>query len=396
VSSERVVIYAVGRAGIGHAMRARRLAEHLVLGAPHDVEVDVVTGHLGAEHLLVQNDKVRIHVPDAIARLWAQDPADPSTKITAREAARALVEVLGVVRPSVVISTSPSGLCGEFREAMNSKHGQCRKVLALRDIYHPPRYQQTYEAVGERFDQVLVFGPDELACWTPPQVRDFVTAETSYMGYLSPLDIGTGPPADFELSPLLRCQVGGGRDGSATVEAVIQAFEEVRAGRPARLHVDVGPMYDPIAFLRLRELEVGGLEISTWSANDGNGSLPGAGISMAGYNSCAEAAWTGLPTLLVPRQDDQDLEQELRSEYFAERFETIRAHDGSSNHLRRWIDEQISAVAPHQRQPPPPAFFADPAEVAARILGEASTSGSAVAEHFGSHRPGSPVGEAHH
>ena len=365
--SAKVVLYAVGRAGIGHAIRARRLAEHLVRGATGRVEAVVVTGHVDAGRLLGEGPQVTVRVPEETVRLLEQAARASITWDAVRGARKALAEVLEEIKPDVVVSTSPNGLAGEFGEAMARLHTGCRTVLALRDIYHPPRHPETYAGLGERFDEIVIGAPRELSRWTPPKVLDSGVPPANYLGYLSPLEL-VAATGNVVRAPVLRCQIGGGRDGAEMVESVIAAFAAVRPA-DKQLDVSVGPLFPCQALERLRRHAVDGLHISTWSPIDQGVAQPEAVISMAGYNSSVEAACTGVPTLLWPRHDNSDREQEIRAAQFARRFANIDVHEGGFRSLSKWIADQFRTGRSGTKSSALPGFFALPGLVSSRVLG---------------------------
>jgi predicted glycosyltransferase len=366
VTRDRVAIYAVGLAGIGHAVRARRIAEHLTASGSADIEAVVLTGHEDAANLLGQSSRVRVIAPPPVTNLLRQAGAGDLTPTAVTNAADALAQALRKFDPTAVVSTSPGGIADELRQVIQGSDHGFRRVLALRDIYHPPRHPGSYIRLDDQFDALVVAGPRELARYTPKPLTTSPLGPVDYMGYLAPSRVAPLPSVDQ--GPMLRCQVGSGRDGAETIGAVLDAYRRLGTVTDVRLRVDLGPYCDPQVARGLRSLDLDGLQVNSWSTETDSRITPTAVISMAGYNSCVEAAWTGIPTLLWPRRGD-DLEQPLRAQYFADNFETITVHDGEPAGLMRWMSDQVLPAANLPHSDVPPGFFAPADRVARAVLG---------------------------
>ena len=211
--------------------------------------------------------------------------------------------------------------------------------------------------------------------WMPVGLSDSAIAnEVHFVGYLRQLGARPVPvvPGDDYYS--IECQVGGGADGREIVESVIRAAQLVRSmvSRPVYLHVSCGPL--------MPARDVSGLLLHTdeftsmrrWRS--GVGLSSSLVISMAGYNSCVELAWSRSASVLIPRSDEDDLEQSIRADLFTKWFRhmTVVGMDGAEGFaevIAKALDwERVSL--PRAERDEPEDFFAAPRQVAFDVLGE--------------------------
>lgn len=116
-------------------------------------------------------------------------------------------------------------------------------MLALRDIYWPPRFVHEFERLSQRdFDAVLVGGPPGTAPWIPAGLTSGdLRAQMHYAGYLRPQE--NGLKGASPVTPFVHAQVGGGHDGYTLGAALISAAHELAAsGQPIRFQVSTGPL----------------------------------------------------------------------------------------------------------------------------------------------------------
>ncbi|WP_439427700.1 hypothetical protein [Micromonospora sp. LA-10] len=295
-------------------------------------------------------------------------------------ASRRVSAITSAFAPDVVVSTSHRGVLGEADELLRSSRERgCRLVLALRDIYHPPMYVDDFGSMaGNEFDLVLVAGRSATLEWLPGGLFDGGLApKVNLFGYLRPLEPQPVPVTASNDSLRIRCQVGGGRDGARLVAAVADAVAALRrrSGRRVELLATTGPLMPPAVASALQSIDHAGTQIRPWSDDivDPAAKLepwPDVVVSMAGYNSCVEAGWSGVPRVLVAREEPDDLEQAIRARLFAEWFPSIStASLGHPHGLSHAIE--VAAAAKTDTYPSTQSVhvFADPRHVASAVLG---------------------------
>jgi predicted glycosyltransferase len=237
-------------------------------------------------------------------------------------------------RPDVVLADKhPLGVGGELLLALETaRAGGARTVFGLRDILDSPaavtREWHThglFQHVREHYDRVLVYGQPDLL--DPRREYDFpheLSAITSFCGYVvapEPLERWRDEQNDELLRsrgsrPVVLASAGGGEDGFE----ILSAFIAAAAQSEWQAVVVSGPHCPPARVDRLRDLAAEArVDYRTFlpGLNSRLSSLD-ALVCMGGYNTLAEAAASGVPTVCVPRVEPR-LEQLVRARAFARR-----------------------------------------------------------------------------
>lgn len=390
----RILLYCAGRSGLGQTVRAARIARYISDLRQSQAEILIVTGVRHGDHVF-RSSHWRTAAPREIVAVTtgaAESKSGESLTVLREAASRVMTDLVSDFRPDVFISTSHRGVAGEISgvsDALMKRHS--RLVLALRDIYHPPEFASEFRAMSAaQFDLVLIGAPRAVTRWAPEGLLDGpLAAKVRCAGYLRPVQDQAGPTGEAsrvsracEARPgagpaIVRCQVGGGRDGAPLAKAVIEAVDSVRgdcAGE-VELHLATGPLMSRSDVQVLKSMSGAHTHVRTWS--DGRPPRPHLVVSMAGYNSCVEAAWTGLPSILVPRDDPDDLEQAIRAELFSGWFPNIATTPNEPESIAKSISSALSealrwpgpcGASPGKTQPD--NFFALPRSVALMVLGE--------------------------
>lgn len=356
-------MYAAGTSGIGQIRRVLRIAEHL-LAAAGDLDVTLATGIPRCGELFLTTG-CRVLSLSEVGRLIETRDAKHAGAVTA--GLRVLVDELD---PEVFVSTTHTGLAGELTPVLADLRARgTRRVLALRDIYWPPRFEDEFTRLSKTaFDQVIVGGPPSVARWSPPGLFTGALADAvAFVGYLGPPD---HEDPDVSNRRAIWCQVGGGRDGFALAAAFLDATPRVRAERPAvELRLSTGILMAGAHRAALASrAEAAGVAFKPWVVDPIHRDLlcrHATMLSMGGYNTCVESAWLGVPTVVCPRRGDADDEQRIRAELFAARFpnmSVIPRPDASlvHEHLVRALDMPRAVVSRE--------LFAAPAVVARAVL----------------------------
>lgn len=267
-------------------------------------------------------------------------------------------------RPTVMlVDKHPLGASGELREALEVARGAGgRAVLGLRDILDDPATVRAewseyslLERIVEHYDRVLVYG--QPAVLDPVREYGFspqVARMTRFCGYVAPT--GSGANGHHAPSPrprpLVLATTGGGEDGSALLEAVIQAS----VGAPWDALVVAGPQCDRAERERLeRASAAAGIEFHAFVPGLSESfSAAAALVCMGGYNTLVEAVASGVPIVCVPRTEPRR-EQLIRAHAFA-RLGLLSVIDPSRltvSSLCARIDEALGrAVEPADRRVP--------------------------------------------
>ena len=381
----RFLLYCVGRSGIGQTARGAKLAHYLSNVLAPEVELLIVTGVPAGDHLF-RSQRWQAVAPAEIVRLAAAaaegDDPDRLAMLTSSAAmvARSLVVDFA---PDVFITTSHRGVAGEINGLVDTLRGRgCRLALALRDIYYPPEFVDDYRSMSvTEFDVVLVGGPAAVREWAPAGLLNGPLApRVHFGGYLRPPGARPGERAALAGPPVVHCQVGGGRDGASQAKAVIEALESIRqrSARPVQLQLATGPLMPRSDVQALKSMSSEWTRVRIWyggTVGEGAPARPPAHavVSMAGYNSCVEAAWSGAPSVLVPRDDPGDFEQLIRAQLFSGWFPNIRiAANGDPEALAKSISSALFGPARPgcgQRRIAPDNVFALPLDVAMVLIG---------------------------
>ena len=382
----RILLYSAGRSGIGQTVRAAKLARYVSDVLEGQADILIVTGVASGDQLF-RSPRWRVAAPAELVRVVTAVAEGEEQDHLARlrsSASRAVAAVAEDFGPDVFISTSHRGVTGEISEVVETlRQRDCRLVLALRDIYYPPEFVTDFRSMpATAFDLVLIGGPSVARNWAPSGLLEGpLEAKADFAGYLRPPGPRPRRPATGGGALTVRCQVGGGRDGAPLAKAVLEAIDCIRARLPRRLelYLATGPLMSRSDVQALKSMSGEDTQVRIWSGG-GAHAVPRAAprphvvVSMAGYNSCVEAAWSRVPSVLVPRDDPDDLEQMIRAQLFSQWFPNITvAPNADPAGLASSISSGLfGGVATAQVRPPvaPAGVFALPRDVALNVMGQ--------------------------
>jgi predicted glycosyltransferase len=399
----RILLYSAGRSGIGQTVRAARIARYISELLQSQAEILLVTGVRYGDQVF-RSPRWRAAAPREIIEIvnGAAEREGTESLGALREAASGVTaSLVSDFRPDIFITTSHRGVAGEIREVADLLHKRhCRLVLALRDIYHPPEFVNDFRAMsGAEFDHVLIGGPRAVRGWAPEGLLDGPLAPKVHCaGYLRPVqdplaetskEARQGKKAndtkEGDDTFVIRCQVGGGRDGAPLAKAVIEAVDSIRqdSARRVELYLATGPLMSRSDVRALKSMADEYTHVRIWSGGSAtssarSGPRPHLVVSMAGYNSCVEAAWTGLPSIIVPREDPDDLEQGIRAQLFSGWFPNIaiapKDPEGIANSINsalcREVSSRYASCKARRGEARPDSIFALPRRVALSVLGQ--------------------------
>ncbi len=331
----KVMIVVTHLLGTGHLARALVLGRAFA-GAGH--RVSVVSGGFPAPQLdgaglnLVQLPPLRSDGTDFSRLLGTAGEADAAL-LSAR--VTALLETLEAAAPDVLITElfpfGRRGLRSEFGallEAAAARRPRPVVLASIRDILAPPskpeKAAMAAELVARFYDGVLVHSDPAVtrleASWPIEGLADKVI----YTGYVAP----PPPVAVAEGAGEILVSAGGGPVG---VPIFLAAIEAARKITNRRWRLLVGGTETAARIAELAPL-ADGLPVTLEPARpDFRGMLCDAAcsVSMCGYNTAMDLLQTGVPAVLVPFDEGNEVEQGLRAESLSHlsAIEVLRAGD---------------------------------------------------------------------
>ncbi|MCI0747460.1 MAG: hypothetical protein L0Y58_18810 [Verrucomicrobia subdivision 3 bacterium] len=355
----RLLFYSHDGLGLGHTRRHLAIAGALTCLAP-ECSVLLASG---------ADDAVRMGLPPRVEILklpglrkvandqyFARRLRVPAQDIRALRSALLLTAVKSFRPHVILVDKHPFGVNGELRhglEVVRARGG--RTVLGLRDIlddratvlneWAPNRLQ---EQIARHYDLMLVYG--EQAVFDPLVEYDFppsMAARTRFCGYVvnreepvPRVESGEWRVESCGSKPVVLATTGGGEDGFFLLENFIRAADNA----PWDGLVAAGPM-TPVHELKTLQSLAAQHQVALRTFVPSLSSLFGsvdALVCMGGYNTLAEAAAKGVPTVCVPRMAPRS-EQFLRSRAF-ERLgvlRTLRPERLNVAALREAVDEAV-------------------------------------------------------
>lgn len=327
----RVAFYVQHLLGIGHLVRARRIAEAL---AADNWAVDLIIGgelppgFTVAGPDLVALPPVRAGAGSLSALLHPDGlPFDAG----ARDRRRDILLAQMAARPPdvLIVEAYPFGrrqMRFELLPLLAQQAGRAKRPLiasSIRDILQgdrsPERVAETLGHLERFFDLVLVHGDPALVRLEDsfPAARQFAS-KIAYTGFVAPSrPAGPVGAADIVVS------VGGGAVGEALLRASLAARPLTRlADRPwMLLH---GPNLPEAARAAVTAGAAPGVTVAPF-VPDLAALLKGArvSISQAGYNTVADLLVAGCRAVLLPYAEAGETEQSRRAAILAERGRAV-------------------------------------------------------------------------
>jgi predicted glycosyltransferase len=315
----RVLIYSHDSFGLGHLRRCRAIA-HAMVGAVDNLTVLILSGSpiIGSFDFRARVDFVRV---PGVIKLRNGEYTSLNllldTDQTMAMRASIIQHTADIFDPDIfLVDKEPLGLRGEVRETIEMlKARGTRIILGLRDVMDDPvllkpewRRKKVVPALRDLYDEIWVYGlpqvHDPLAEIDVPQS---VRRKMVYTGYLE-RSVPQMPPAaplpDGITKPFVLVTTGGGGDGEALVDWVLNAYESPMAPEIPALIV-FGPFMQPEAKAEFQERveRLGNVSAITFDAHMEALMAAAAGVvAMGGYNTFCEILSFDKPALIVPRQ----------------------------------------------------------------------------------------------
>lgn len=320
----KVMIIVTHLLGTGHLSRALTLGRTFV---EQEHEVLVVSGGMPAPQLdssgiaLLGLPPLRSDGVD-FTRLLDQDGQVAAAEYLAARR-NALVQAVHSFQPQVMITELyPFGrrsLAEEFQAALVAAQDLPRRPVVLssiRDILAPPskpsKAKRADEVIAQYYDGVLVHSDPRI---TPLEVSwpvsESLAGRLHYTGFVAPA--AADPTPDGLGQGEILVSAGGGSVGQPIFHAAIEA---VRKMTNRRWRLLVGGQDAP---QRIAELSALAAETSVTVElvrPDFRRMLPlaAASVSMCGYNTAMDLLQSGTPSVVIPFDDGNEVEQSLRAQ----------------------------------------------------------------------------------
>jgi predicted glycosyltransferase len=320
MSAPRVFIYVQHLLGIGHLVRANRIALALV---DEGFDVTMATGGLPVQGF--PGPGIRAITLPAVkagsggfSALEDENggPVDDAFKQIRRDG---LIVALQNFKPdAVIVETFPFGrraMRFELLPFLDATLSLTRRPLiacSVRDIlqqhHKPGRAEETLGTIDRYFDKVLVHGDPKLATFgeTFP-LANSLENKILYTGLVA----GPHPAPPAEHYDIV-ISAGGGAVGRELVTAAAQMSGQL--DKSLRCCLITGPNLPPTELASLTAESGPNLKIFSFRGDFPN-LLVGArlSISQAGYNTVCDILRAGCRSLLIPFAKDGETEQTLRS-----------------------------------------------------------------------------------
>ncbi|MEP3640052.1 MAG: glycosyltransferase [Paracoccaceae bacterium] len=317
----RAVIVVTHLLGTGHLSRAMTLARAFADAGHTPV---VISGGVPAPHLMdatikhVQLPPVRSNGVD-FSKLLTPDAQVADAGYLANRASQ-LLNAIDDVRPDVLITELfPFGrriLRREFEALLEHVQNRTPVFASIRDILAPPSSQKKADyadrMIAQYYQGVLVHGDPEIAplglSWP---VTEQLAPMLRYTGFVA--SEATSATSGTRSGVLV--STGGGGVGDNVFEAAMRAARAMPdlawrflvGGEPERVARFAALAPDHVSVEGLRD------DFQTILAHSA------ASISLAGYNTTLDLLQTGTPSVLVPFDKGNEVEQGLRAKALSNR-----------------------------------------------------------------------------
>jgi predicted glycosyltransferase len=321
IVTPRVFFYVQHLLGIGHLVRANRIAQAL-LEDGFDVTVAMggvpVAGFPGPGIRLAALPPVRASSAGFTALEDASGNPVDDAFMAARRAR--LLAALEECQPNVVVvETFPFGrrvMRFELLPLLEATYAMAQRPLiacSLRDILQerskPGRAEETVRLVEKYFDLVLVHGDPRFALLDETfPLAGAIADKILYTGLVA----GPPPPPPSDKFDIV-ISAGGGAAGARLINAATQMAESFARNR--RCCLLTGPNLPASEFEALKALSPPGLDIFNFRSD-----LPSLlcgtqlSVSQAGYNTVCDILRAGCRSLLVPFAKGGETEQTARAQ----------------------------------------------------------------------------------
>src|SRR5919199_1451513 len=349
----RIALYSQDSLGLGHLRRSTLIGRRLLEAAP-DSAVLLVADSPVAPFFALPHGMDCVKLPSILkvdAGQWRPTSLPISTADLHHLRSELLYRTLVEYQPDLVlVDHMPGGVKGELRpalDALRQEQPACRIVLGLRDVLDAPHVTRrvwqdegAYEALGQYYDAVLIYGNRELFDTAATYQIPAPPGGIHYCGYVvnggplrPPASVREGLPSlgDPTSAPAARVpgargerlvfvSAGGGGDGHRLMQTYLRALRHLGSRVDFATLMAIGVNAPPAVRQELHR-EAEGLPVQIVAHVDDSVSVMAAAdlvVCMAGYNTLAEVLTLGRKALVVPRAGPS-AEQQMRCHLLAQR-----------------------------------------------------------------------------
>lgn len=323
--TRRVMFYSHDTFGLGHLRRSRALASAITAADPNASAI-ILTGSPIAGRFTFPERVDHVRLPGVTKR---QDGSYVSQTLgfdideTTTLRSGLIQSAIKQYDPNLlIVDKEPTGFRGELLPALEylRDHGRAKIVLGLRDVLDEERVlaaewdrKHAIEATEEFYDEIWVYGPKEV--YDPTKglsLSEDARARIHWTGYLRREVVDA---ADTPDAPYVLITPGGGGDGRAMVDLVLEAYETDPTLKP-----DAVLVYGPFLSGDVREAfeervaKLNGRVTTTGFEAKIEALFAGAEgvVCMGGYNTFCEVLSFDKRAVIVPRTVPR-LEQWIRA-----------------------------------------------------------------------------------
>lgn len=319
----QVLIVVTHLLGTGHLSRALTLARAFSASGHN---ATVLSGGMPAPHLkthgvtLHQLPPVRSDGTNFTTLLTADNKSADAAYLSRRK--DGILNLFHDLLPDVIITELfPFGrriLRAEFLAlltAAKSRKKPCLVLSSIRDILAPPskpaKVEKTDQIIEQYYDGVLVHSdPSTTPLSQSWPVSNMLADKLHYTGYVAPAPAGLHP--DLLGKGEIIVSAGGGSVGTALFECAVKAAHLYPALKWRML---IGGTNPGAEITRLQGMAIGsGLRVEP-ARPDFRQLLYHAAtsVSMCGYNTALDLLQAGTPSVFIPFDDGDEVEQTLRA-----------------------------------------------------------------------------------
>ncbi len=327
-SGSRILIYSHDTFGLGHLRRCRTIAHHLVEHYK-GLTVLIISGSpiIGSFDFKARVDFVRI---PGVIKLHNGEYTSLGLHIDLEQTLAMRTSIIEHTAQSFaphlfLVDKEPLGLRGEVAATLAKlKAAGVTTVLGLRDVMDEAavlrrewKTKRVMPALADLYDEIWIYGTQQMGnplgdARAPRRVQDKAVF-TGYLRREAAQDAALH--AEIELrEPFLLVTTGGGGDGEAVIDWVLQAYES-DDGIPYPALIVFGPFLSPVLQeeFRARVACLPQVQAITFDSHIENLMARSAGVvAMGGYNTFCEILSFDKPAILIPRRVPRQ-EQLLRA-----------------------------------------------------------------------------------
>jgi len=360
----RVLFYSHDTFGLGHLRRSRTIASALT-AANLGISALIITGSPVAGRFSFPERVDYIRLPGVTKRSDGSYVSDKLgfdiDEITLIRAGliKSLAEQF--IPDLLIVDKEPAGFRGELLPALEwlHKNGRSKLILGLRDVLDSPELlaeewerKGTVDSMARFYNEIWVYGLQSV--YDPTEgltLPDDVRARMIWTGYLRREAIARAEPPE---KSYILVTPGGGGDGKAMVDLVLQAYEKDLTLSPVALLV-YGPFLtgDTRVSFERRVARLNGRVQDVGFESHMESLMAGAQgvVAMGGYNTFCEILSCDVPAIIVPRTVPR-MEQYIRASR-AQELGLVRMLDTRLEETP--VDVMIEAIRNLPLQQPPSA-----------------------------------------